>query len=265
MGHPRCSRWSNEASTYSPPPYQRRPDRLARGFTAPNIPRASDTVGPAMIHLWRGYRTARYSLLSFLILSLPHPPPFRPRSSFCILPSSSSQFFLPLFFFSFFLPLYPPLFRLSSFLFLFLFLPALPFATRLFCSVFSLALNLSILAFPFSLSLPILFSTFHSFSSTHFRQGFRSFLCLVSKFPIVFHRPGEGETRSWKFPFDSRRRGSTDVRELSAPRNIFPIVSRRATTRRQSPQSLVILASEGYVVFAAAFCYTDAEWIAPKC
>lgn len=53
--------------------YLHRLDRLARGFTAPNIPRASDTLGPAMIHLWRGYRTARYSLPSFLILSPPRP------------------------------------------------------------------------------------------------------------------------------------------------------------------------------------------------
>lgn len=102
-GHPRCSRSILQPSTYSLPPSTG--PGLARGFAAPNIPRASDTLGPAMIHLWRGYRTARYSLPSFLILSPLRSPPFRLASSFCILPSSSSQFF-SLFFFYFYIP--PP-------------------------------------------------------------------------------------------------------------------------------------------------------------
>ena len=158
-----------------------------------------------MIHLWRGYRTARYSLPFFLILSLPHPPPcpaalFLLHSTFFIV----SIFFLPFLFsfslFSLFLPLYPPLFGLFSFSFPSCSTVCYPFVLLRFFA----ALNLSILAFPhplslsLSLSLPILFSTFHSFSSTHFRQRFRSFLCRSRSFPS-FPSTVAKLGRWWKF------------------------------------------------------------------
>lgn len=73
-----------------------RPNRPARGFTAPNIPRASDTLGPAMIHLCRGYRTAR-SAPFFLARPLP--------SAFYLLLNFFSP---PLFFFTFIFPFFRP-------------------------------------------------------------------------------------------------------------------------------------------------------------
>lgn len=147
------------SSSQAPTLYLHRLDRLARGFAAPNIPRASDTLGPAMIHLWRGYRTARYSLPSFLILSPLRSSPFRLASSFWILPSSSSQFF-SLFFF---LLLYPPFFDSPLFLFS-SFVPALAsvrFAPLFCCSKspdhWSLSLSVHFFTFRFC---PIFFFFF---------------------------------------------------------------------------------------------------------
>lgn len=134
------------SSTYF---YLHRPNRLARGFTAPNIPRASDTLGPAMIHLCRGYRTARSLPSSSPALFLLHSI-F--SSIFSLLPFS----FLPLYFPSFAPHTSPPIrsFSLSTVLHH----PSIPFAPFF---LRSRTLNLPILDFfhrqLFSRSLSLFF------------------------------------------------------------------------------------------------------------
>ena len=157
-----------------------------------------------MIHLWRGYRTARYSLPSFLILSLPHPPPFPAalfllHSTFFIV----SIFFLPFLFsfslFSLFLPLYPPLLGLFSFSFPSYSTVCYPFVLLRFFA----ALNLSILAFPHPLSLSLSLSL-SLFTDTFFYFSFFFLNTLsteISFVPLSFPKFSivsidRGETRS---------------------------------------------------------------------